>query len=794
MREMGADMADLVHGKKASRPFDWRLTMPLIALHASTVFAAGPLPQGGQFKAGTGTITTQSTAVNITQSSARGVIDWSSFSIGAGNTVSVNNGSGATLSRVTGTARSQIDGNLNATGSLYLINPQGVVIGANGVVTTGGRFIASALDAGNDAFMAGGPLTFSGGGSGAVVNMGTIGSTGGDVLLIARSLAENDGTISAPKGTAELAAGGQVLVRDTTSVPQTYVQSTAIDSGDAVNKGAISATQIALQAADGNVYALAGAHSALRATGAGARDGHVWLIAQNGTAHVHARIDATNADGSGGTLDTTSHAVHLDNADIHAAQWNLSTPAINVGPVTAAILTKQLSQGTSVAINATSGDINIAGLRWSGNSALTLNAYGSVTIVPGATLGNTGGGNLMLRADATGIDNAGAVFVYGAIDWSRSTGIVSTLSPENGGLIGLGPILTNPAWTAAPYSGLKTQFTNYLLVNSLSDMQYVAANLNGNFALGKDVTIPTGTTFYGIGVGADLEFNGQFDGMGHVLRGLSSSQPDSGAKPGMYTGLFAVIGTEGVVRNLGVDGTSSPSANGIGGVLAGRNRGLITHSYSTGFAGDSGDESTGTGGLGGSSIGTGGLVGRNDGTIERSWSSAGGGYSGAFGGLVDQNNGTIVQSFATGLTGSGRDSASAGLVFVNSNTGTIRQSYAAGLVDGWGESDAGLVSDNLGKVDESFSAAVVSNAIGPAPRSGLFIFNTPSGATSVFWDKDITGQRDGGPNVPASNGLTTAQMSNPASFGPRWDFGPNGTWAMPTGATHPVLRWQLGQQ
>jgi hypothetical protein len=33
-------------------------------------------------------------------------------------------------------------------------------------------------------------------------------------------------------------------------------------------------------------------------------------------------------------------------------------------------------------------------------------------------------------------------------------------------------------------------------------------------------------------------------------------------------------------------------------------------------------------------------------------------------------------------------------------------------------------------------------------------------------------------------------MSNPASF-VGWDFSTNGVWAMPSGATQPVLRWQV---
>jgi hypothetical protein len=48
----------------------------------------------------------------------------------------------------------------------------------------------------------------------------------------------------------------------------------------------------------------------------------------------------------------------------------------------------------------------------------------------------------------------------------------------------------------------------------------------------------------------------------------------------------------------------------------------------------------------------------------------------------------------------------------------------------------------------------------------------------------------GGTAPAATNGLTTVQMSNQASF-VSWSFAPSGAWAMPAGATYPVLRWQL---
>jgi hypothetical protein len=130
-----------------------------------------------------------------------------------------------------------------------------------------------------------------------------------------------------------------------------------------------------------------------------------------------------------------------------------------------------------------------------------------------------------------------------------------------------------------------------------------------------------------------------------------------------------------------------------------------------------------------------------------------------------------------------------GLVGVNS--GTIAQSYATGSVSGM--TRGGLAASNSGIIQESFS----TTAIGPLPTSGphggVVGSNSGSVASNVFWDTETSGTLDGGPGVSASNGLTTAQMSTPASFGPTWDFSPTGIWVIPAGATHPVLRWQLRQ-
>ena len=158
---------------------------------------------------GAGNIAATSKQLTVTQSTTRGIIDWSGFSIGKGNAVQINNGAGATLNRVTGLSPSTIAGSLTSTGSTYLINENGVVVMPTGKVVTGGSFVVSTRDTGNDTFMQGGNLQFAGTSSGVVTNQGSITSNTGDVVLIGKSVS-NSGRISAPKGTAGLIAGDDV--------------------------------------------------------------------------------------------------------------------------------------------------------------------------------------------------------------------------------------------------------------------------------------------------------------------------------------------------------------------------------------------------------------------------------------------------------------------------------------------------------------------------------------------------------------------------------------------------------
>jgi hypothetical protein len=158
---------------------------------------------------------------------------------------------------VTGTGLSELDGQLIATGGVWLINPNGVIVGKTGVVSTGGSFVASTLDVSDSAFLAGGALTLSGSSQAQVVNYGAVGSTGGDVVLVAAKV-QNAGTISAAQGSAGLLAGYQVTLLDQAVADGKFQVLVGGAGTSATNSGAMRAAEIELKANGGNVYALAG--------------------------------------------------------------------------------------------------------------------------------------------------------------------------------------------------------------------------------------------------------------------------------------------------------------------------------------------------------------------------------------------------------------------------------------------------------------------------------------------------------------------------------------------------------
>lgn len=321
----------------------------------------------------------------VQQSGQYGIINWGTFSIDQGNLAQFNNGAGTTLNRVTGGQMSSILGTLSATGSVYLVNPNGIVIGKTGVVNTGGRFVATTLDMTDADLLDGGDMTLAGDSDAYVVNLGAVSSMGGDVALIARHVV-NEGTIDAPNGTVGLVAGRQILLRDAAVDDGLFAVLVGGADTSVTDAGAIKAAAAELRANGGNVFALAGNTSGtIQATGVAKVNGRVFLTAgDTGKLKIDKPVKAKNADGSGGLITAHGGTVDLSGTvDVSGTQGG-------VVRVTGADTT---FDGEAFATGGSGGFVEISGghLSFSGDV-------------------NTGGGTLLIDPDNIEItDNNGAL-------------------------------------------------------------------------------------------------------------------------------------------------------------------------------------------------------------------------------------------------------------------------------------------------------------------------------------------------------------------------------------------------
>ena len=145
------------------------------------------------------------------------------------------------------------------------------------------------------------------------------------------------------------------------------------------------------------------------------------------------------------------------------------------------------------------GDITLrngAHVVWSTGNSLTLSAFHDIIFEPGSSISNgtnanPGAGNLILRADNSGIGSGTVVFPStaqsGQVDFSHSTGAVS---------IYYNPSTENPSQTKyqnpTDFSCCvsvqqSSQLTAYMLVNNASDLQAVSSSLGGHLRTGPQL-------------------------------------------------------------------------------------------------------------------------------------------------------------------------------------------------------------------------------------------------------------------------------------------------------------------
>ncbi|MEM1297575.1 MAG: filamentous hemagglutinin N-terminal domain-containing protein, partial [Verrucomicrobiota bacterium] len=173
---------------------------------------ANPNPDGANVLSGEVTFDLDGDTLNILQSSSKSIIEWDDFSIGAGESTIFNMGtSGASLNRVTGSGISALDGLLQADGTVWLINPNGIIQGPNGLIDVGGLLL-STLDVSNDVFLNGGDVLLQGNSQASIITNGTIkAADGGEIYVVAHNI-EINGAIGGIDNRVVLARGGEVLI------------------------------------------------------------------------------------------------------------------------------------------------------------------------------------------------------------------------------------------------------------------------------------------------------------------------------------------------------------------------------------------------------------------------------------------------------------------------------------------------------------------------------------------------------------------------------------------------------
>jgi filamentous hemagglutinin family protein len=461
-----------------------------VAWGAMMIAAAAPAqtrPTGGQVQAGDATIDSTANGLLITQGSDAAVINWDSFSVGQGGLVDFQNGDGATLNRVTGDGVSHIDGRLTATGSVYVMNGAGVVIGESGVVDVGGTFVASTLDVTNGDFMNGGNLLFAGDSAGRVVNFGRIGALGGDVALIGARV-ENRGTIVAEDGTAALAAGYEVLMRDAALADGQFVVRLGGEGTQALNAGRIQAAAVELRANQGNVLALAGNTDGLiRAEGIANVGGRIFLTAPGGQVRVEAPVVAPAGDVVLNADDVTlAGLIDVSSLDTPGGDITVEGRDITLTPLAALD-----ASGTDGGLVRIGGDLQGGAVPGFGSAMDTAT---DVIVSAGATITADGtqgaGGDIVLWADnsmtfrgaisATGEGTAPGGFAEVSGAWLLYAG-TADLRSDNGDW---GELLLDPyniVISTAPSSGMSgftANANNSVLNAAVLTSALATANVN----------------------------------------------------------------------------------------------------------------------------------------------------------------------------------------------------------------------------------------------------------------------------------------------------------------------------
>ncbi|MEP9360095.1 YDG domain-containing protein [Sphingomonas sp. KR3-1] len=524
----------------------------LRALVLASSILAGPawaqsLPSGGQVVSGSATITQDGNALTIDQKSDKLIANWQSFSIDTGKTVTFNQPTvnSVALNRVIGQDPSKILGALNANGKVFLVNPNGIVIGKEGAVQTGG-FVASTLAIKDADFLAGN-YRFTGTG-GTIENQGSL--KGAVVALIAPSV-RNNGAIT---GDTAMAAGSDVLLDfDGDGLLSVEVKGATLATL-VENKGLIAAkgglVVLTAKGASDAMKSVVNNSGMIEAQTIGSKGGRIYLLGDmaNGAVEVSGTLDASApGGGDGGFVETSAAKVHIaDGARITTAAPQGRTGTLLIDP-----------HDYRVAGFGDNEDITGTGL-----TALLLSNNVTIESSAGAA---SGGGDITLADDVNAYVNtltltaARDILIKAELNLLGTSTLVMNTGTANGGEPGVagGTVKVNIAGDLSGFTGrvsfdragaglLTINGVAYTVIDNIADLQAIATDANARYALGADIDASATSGWNaGKGFAPIANFQGVLDGLGHAVDGLVIARPTE-----IEVGLFGQM--LGTARNLNV--------------------------------------------------------------------------------------------------------------------------------------------------------------------------------------------------------------------------------------------------
>ncbi|MCU0569484.1 MAG: filamentous hemagglutinin N-terminal domain-containing protein [Oculatellaceae cyanobacterium Prado106] len=450
------------------------------------------------------------------------------FSIPTGGSASFNNASDITniITRVTGNNVSDIDGIIraNGTANLFLINPNGILLGANARLEIGGSFLASTAAglkfANGFEFSARDPqapplLTVSapiglqyGDRSGGVRSQGAVLQVpdGQTLNLIGGNVAINGGQLLAPGGRVELAgvaAAGEVGLRQ--------------------------------QGQDWRLRVPGGLRRADVAIG---NDAEVNVRSDSGGSIA---ITARNFTGTGlGTRLRAGIAAGLGTVEAQAGDININaTEAINLDEMMIANDVVEDSTGNAGNINITTGTLSLTNGAVVGASTFGQGNAGNVTITASDAVSFDGMDRDGFSSGAFSSVEAGGIGQGGNV--SITTG---TLSLTNGAVVGADTFgqgnAGNVTITANDSVSFDGEGSDRFPSGAFSGVE------DGGVGQGGNVSITTGTLSLTNGGAVGASTFGQGNAGNVMIMARDAVSFDGEGSAGVSSGAFSRVGSEGI--------------------------------------------------------------------------------------------------------------------------------------------------------------------------------------------------------------------------------------------------------